>query len=96
MAQYGLIKSFGIDDGELDNISPQQCFVLGYELAQIDQLLTHPAAISKPVNAANRERIEAACRQSGRPCSLNWLQGDLSESWMQLEVPALSRSAGAN
>lgn len=87
MTNFGLIKSFGIDDGELDGLSSQQCFVLGYELAQIDHLLACKDGIRKPVNADNRLRIEAACRDVGRPFRLNWLAGDTSESWMLLEVP---------
>jgi hypothetical protein len=84
---FGLKKSFSIDDGELDGLSSQQCFVLGYELAQIDHLLEKADGISKPVHADNRERIEAACDDAGRPHRLNWLPGDSSESWLFLEVP---------
>lgn len=84
MAEYGLVKSFDIDNGELDGISPQQCFVLGYELAQIDALLTSGATFERPVHAANRSRIEKACRDAGVEFELNWMPGDSSESWMWL------------
>lgn len=87
MSDFGLIKSFDIDDGELDGASPQECFVLGYELAQIDHLLATDEQISKPVHADNRGRIEAACLDSKRPFKLTWCAGDMSESWMLLEVP---------
>ena len=89
MADFGLIKSFDIDHGELDLLSKQQCFVLGYELAQIDDLLSKSEGIVKMVNADNAPRIEKACQKAGRNYQLNWLQGDQSESWMQLEVPPL-------
>lgn len=92
MSNFGLIKRFDIDDGELDGLSSQQCFVLGYELAQIDSLLSSKNAIRKPVNADNRARIEAACRDSGREFRLTWMPGDLSESWMLLEAPATDDS----
>ena len=92
MAEFGIVKPFGIDDGELDGLSSQQCFVLGYELAQIDHLLAGEDEIRKPVNADNRQRIEAACRDSGRSCRLNWLPGDVSESWLLLEVPPRNNS----
>jgi len=36
MNQFSLMRFFKIDDGELDGLRPQECFVLGYELAQID------------------------------------------------------------
>lgn len=87
MSDFGLVKSFGIDDGELDELSSQQCFVLGYELAQIDHLLEGESEIQKPVHADNRQRIETACQDAGRPHRLNWCEGDVSESWLILEVP---------
>lgn len=87
MSEFGLEKSFDIDNGELDNCSSEQCFVLGYELAQVDNLLSLDEAIHKPVNADNRTRIESACQDSGRPYQLRWLPGDRSESWMLLDVP---------
>lgn len=86
MSNFGLIKSFGIDDGQLDDISRQQCFVLGYELAQIDQLLESGEPIRRSVNAGNRERIEASCRDAERTFRINWLPGDASESWLLLDV----------
>lgn len=82
------LDRFNIDDGELDNLSSQQCFILGYELAQIDRLLSLGVTISKPVNADNRLRIEFACQRANRSYSLTWIEGDVSESWMQLDVPA--------
>ena len=89
MANFGLIKSFGIDHGELDDLSRQQCFVLGYELADIDCLLKQPRSISKPVHADNKARIEKSCAESGREFHLKWMPGDLSEAWMQLDVAPL-------
>lgn len=85
-AEFGLVKSFCIDNGELDGLTPQECFVLGYELAQIDAELKAGGAIRKPVHAANRERIEASCLDAKRQFALEWLPGDESESWMLLEV----------
>lgn len=86
MAEFGLVKSFQIDHGELDGLRPQECFVLGYELAQVDQLLQGTARIRQPVHAANRSRIESSCIKSGRAYALTWLPGDVSESWLLLEV----------
>ena len=86
MAQYGLIKSFDIDNGELAEQSPQQCFVLGYELAEIDHLLKCDEGIHKPVHAENLARIKKSCEDSGRHFRLSWMPGDPSESWMLLLV----------
>lgn len=33
--EFGLIESFDIDGNQLDGLSRQDCFVLGYELASI-------------------------------------------------------------
>jgi hypothetical protein len=86
MATYGLVKSFDIDHGELDGLQPNECFVLGYELALIDELVKKPDAIAKPVHVENRERIEKSCRAAGRKFVLNWMEGDSSESWLWLAV----------
>jgi hypothetical protein len=94
LSNFGLIKSFGIDNGELDSLSAQECFVLGYELAQIDALLERDDEIRKPVHADNRTRIETACRDAGAAeFRLNWLPGDQSESWLLLEVPRRSKQS---
>lgn len=86
MANFGLLKPFDIDHGELDGLRQQDCFVLGYELAQIDFLLKQPEEINKPVHADNNDRITKACIESGRRFHLKWMPGDPSESWMQLQV----------
>jgi Ser/Thr protein kinase RdoA (MazF antagonist) len=86
MSEFGLKKSFGIDGGELDGLSPQECFVLGYELALVDHLLTTGQSIRQPVHADNRDRIEASCKDAERAFDLKWLPGDESESWLLLEV----------
>lgn len=96
MSEFGLLKPFGIDNGELGELSNAESFVLGYELAQIDHLLEGRDEIRKPVHADNRERIEAACREAERPYRLNWLQGDISESWLLLEVPKRSDCSSSN
>lgn len=86
MPEFGLIKSFAIDDGQLDGLTPQECFVLGYELAQIDHQLGTGVPIRQPVHADNRERIASSCRDAERRFNLSWLPGDASESWLLLEV----------
>ena len=88
MAEFGLIKSFQIDNGELDGLSAQETFVLGYELAQIDQLLKATSEIRLLVHADNQERIRSACNDANREYRLTWLEGDVSESWLLLEVAA--------
>lgn len=89
VADFGLVKSFDIDNCELDGLREKDCFVLGYELALVDEQVKRPAAFSRPIHAENRERIEKSCRDSGREFSLGWMQGDSSESWLWLEVRSL-------
>lgn len=86
MPDYGLIKSFGIDNGELDGLRHKDCFVLGYELALVDDQLKSPSGFSRYIHIENRDRIEQSCLDAGRDHRLNWMQGDSSESWLWLEV----------
>lgn len=88
MPEFGLLKSFDIDNDELDGLSPQEVFVLGYELAQVDLGLEGKSAITRPVHAENRQRIIKSCDDSARQYRLTWLPGDVSESWLLLEVAA--------
>lgn len=86
MSEYGLVKSFDIDHGELDGIPAPQCFVMGYELALIDEALKRPERIWRPVHAANFGRVEKSCRDANRDFSLTYMHDDPSEGWMWLEV----------
>lgn len=86
MARWGLVKSFNIDDGQLDEFQKHECFVLGYELATIDALLEKKEAFCRSVHAANQDRIRAACITAKKHFRLTWMDGDPSESWMCLEV----------
>lgn len=86
MSEFGLVKSFGIDNGELDGESPQTCFVLGYELAMIDEALKAPDAISRLVHSQNADRIAESCKKANRQHQFIWHPDDVSEAWLQLEV----------
>lgn len=88
--ERSLQKSFDIDDGELYGMSPQECFVLGYELAMIDSLLEHERdSFTRMVHATNRDRIQKWCDDADRECRIVWHHGDSSETWMQLDVAPL-------
>lgn len=91
--EFGLKKTFDIDHGELDGIPPHQCFVLGYELALIDERLNSPDEFACYVHAENRERVEKSCRDAERDFTLNYMDNDVSESWMWLKVAAFGRAA---
>ena len=87
-AEFKPVRSFDIDNGELDGFSRQQCFVLGYELARIDGILSDGSGrpFQKTVHAANRDRIEAELIRHGREYVFRWPSDDSSESWIYLEV----------
>lgn len=82
MAEFESIEPFGIDDGELDGLSPQQVFVLGYELAQISAEFASGARVANPVHPDNRERIERAARIRDREVSFRVYHDD----WLWLET----------
>lgn len=84
--EFGLVKSFDIDHGELDGLSPQDCFVLGYELASIDETVKRPEGFEKPVHSANGARIEKSLKDADRKFSLTYSADDVSESWLWLRV----------
>lgn len=87
VANYGLKFSFSIDDGELDGLSPQECFALGYELSLVrDVYAKQKQGGAWPVHAKNSDRIRRALDDAGRKYELNWSAGDSSESWMQLVI----------
>ncbi len=84
---FGCIRPFDIDNGELDDKTPQECFVLGYELALIDQLIERKKEIDRMVHADNCGRIEAALIKAGRQFAFVWPKDDVSEAWIQIGSP---------
>lgn len=86
MATWGCERPFGIDGDELEGLRPQECFVLGYELAMIDALIGEGKSFSKPVHAANQDRISAELDRRHREYRFEWMNDDVSESWVELSV----------
>lgn len=84
--------SFGIDDGELDGLTPQQCFCLGYELAGlIERFKMAGTIVNQPVHSQNRERIERALAKYypsrfKAEASFTFSPDDPSEEWLFLTV----------
>lgn len=86
---FGLVESFAIDEGQLDSLSKQDCFVLGYELATIaTKAETDSGRFSSLIHASNLDRIKAALEKRGRKFRANWMAGDIGEEWVQLFVEA--------
>lgn len=81
-----LKRSFGIDNGELDGLTPQQIFVLGFEACQIDDILSRDDAAEKLVHAGSADRIRRWCDEDGREYSLTYMEDDQSENWMKFTL----------
>lgn len=86
MSDFGLVRPFGIDDGELDGLRPNEIFVLGYECCKIDELLEKPDAICELLHAENIDRIVSQVKRKGRDYHVTFMASDQSESWVQLDV----------
>lgn len=91
MAWFGLKRSFGIDDGELDGIPARDCFVLGYELALWDERLAKQLPFSMLAHAENLDRMKAAL-PIGVQCKLIWHEGDESETWVTVVVSGFANN----
>jgi hypothetical protein len=79
---WGGFEPFGIDDDELDGLSPQQCFVLGYELAQIATELESGAYINKPIHPENRDRLERFAAKRNRSVKIT----AFDDNWFNLKT----------
>lgn len=66
--EYGLVFSFDIDGHQLDGLSPQEIFVLGFEMAQIWRALSEPGDVLRVelmIRPSNVYRARAACKKLG-------------------------------
>ena len=79
-------RPFGIDDGQLESVSKQEAFVLGYELALFDQRLETGGRIEMLIHSENRDRMFFLCDEKGRVATTSWMQDDSSENWLMLTV----------
>ncbi len=84
--EFRPIRTFHIDNGELGDASQQQCFVLGYELAQVDAAIESGAAMSRPIHAANKDRVFDHAKSHGRYVQISYMHDDRSESWVQFDM----------
>jgi hypothetical protein len=98
MAEFGLLESFGIDDGELDGLSPQACFALGVEWQKYWQWsLNYKAGVALPLSpqllhAANLKRVLALLRKHGVPFSQRLSHDD----WAEISFGESSDEGGDN
>lgn len=81
-----LKKLFGIDNGELEGMTPQLCFALGYELGIIESLLQTKMPFDHTIHGENIDRVEKSCQTAGVAFDFKWMPGDSSETWVTLRV----------
>ncbi len=77
---------YGTDDGTLEGLTIYECFVLGYELADVEHQICDGKAFTRMVRHENRGRIARCCRDLRRRFSMGWMSGDQTESWLLLKV----------
>lgn len=84
---FGLVESFGVDNGELDHLTKPQCFVLGYELSVISWFAeTNALKGDFTVRSDNMSRIENTLKRHNREWTWKWASDDVSEEWVYLTV----------
>lgn len=83
---YELCEPFDIDNGELDNLSPQECFVLGVEWQMIAELADIFRSFEHPIHSNNKNRIEKLLQRRKRQYTIQFMHDDISESWLWLKV----------
>lgn len=85
MSHFGLIESFNIDDGQLDDCSKQSCFVLGYEFCQVcHKLDSFSSGNGQLIHVANLDRLRSAAAKRSKVLTVKFLQDDRSEEWCEI------------
>lgn len=75
-------SNFGIDDGQLDDYSKLQCFILGFEFGQFMEKLTWQDPFSMQVHSPGIDRMTEACVVADRRVRHRLLHDD----WAIIEV----------
>jgi len=85
--KFKLCESFNIDNGELDGLSPQNCFVLGYELADVLRIAARADEIrNHPVHVNNMERITSFLTKRDFAVKWQYPTDDSGEEWVYLNA----------
>ncbi len=85
---FGLVDSFGVDNGELDAYEKHVCFVLGAEWQNVVSTADQnpERALTFTVHAANKDRLQAALDRRQRVITWTWPHDDISEEWVYLDI----------
>lgn len=77
-----------IDSGELEGLSPQQVFVLGWEACSIwESMLPHQdnLSVEQNIRIGNVRRVKAMCQKLGWKWSFDRMDGE-SENWVRMKI----------
>lgn len=82
--EYKPVTMFGIDDGELDGLTSQQCFVLGYELCLVAGSLgqTSPGESCHAIHPENLDRIRVVAGMCHRRTTIR----AYDDNWFELTI----------
>lgn len=82
--EYGIADPFEIDNGELNGLTPQECFTLGAEWGSLRRIILMSSdPITALIDPKNEGRILHMLYRNGRPA----IATRLNEDWVRLEVP---------
>lgn len=87
MPGWEQMEQFGIDNGELDGLSAQECFALGYELCRFCVMADAGRKFTMLAHAGNRKRIEDILNRRG--LTYNFLPVE-SDEWVMFDVEAMN------
>ena len=71
-----LTETFDIDNGELNDIPIEHVFVLGYELAEVHQLMDRGGRFDKMIHWDNLERVKKSAKRRGVPLEVTRINDD--------------------
>ncbi len=84
-AKWGLVEPFDIDDGELDGVSRQTAFCLGYEFCEFRRALERGGPIRQTAHTENAGRLKRMCIRRGRKFKAEPCPG-CEADWTYLDV----------
>jgi hypothetical protein len=77
-----MVESFDIEDGQLDGLTPQQCFVRGCEWGTFKTACDDSYAFRRTVH---RERVERLCKVAARRGRTFRIE-HLDDQWTEIVV----------
>ena len=83
--RYELVEPFDIDQGELDGVTPQVVFCLGFEFCQFRIKFDGGGPLRETVHTENVSRLKRMCIRRGRKFSAVPCPGAETE-WTFLDV----------